>query len=195
MKKKTRFHLLITMLVVTFSIVGCVAASSGDVEAESDQYFYDESTGKIHTDLSDNFDLKVEQWKYYYDAEAEQDRILLSIVIKNKTDRKIEDFNAVVCLNQNAADLVASGTLVYDQFEPCDLVPQKTANGASYAIDFLVEHDAWLQEIHADKRNLLDEIRSVTLDLSWRGGNETIALICDQLDDADDSDRSSSEQQ
>ena len=195
MKKKTRFRLLIMMLVVTVFLVGCVAVSSGDVEAESDQYFYDESTGEIYTDLSENFDLKIEQWKYYYDAEAEQDRVLLSIVIKNKTGRKIEDFNAVIRLNQNAADLVASGTLVYDQFEPCDLIPQKTANGASYAIDFLVERDAWLQEIHADKRKLLDEIRSVTLDLSWRGGNETIELTCDQLDNADDSDRSSIEQQ
>lgn len=186
MKKKTRFHLFMLMLLVAFSLAGCGAVSSGDAEAKSDQYFYDESTGKTYTDLSENFDLKVEQWTYYDDADAKQDRILLSIVIKNKTGRKIEDFNAIVRLNQSAADLVASGTLVYDQFESCDLIPQKTANGASYTIDFLVEHDAWLQEIHADKKKLLDEIRSVTLDLSWRGGKETIELVCDQLDKADD---------
>lgn len=187
MQKKIVLSLILLILVVACLLSGCGGASSSKTEEKADQYFYDESTGKVDTDISQNFDIKVEQWKYYYDADSSQDRILLSILIKNKTGRTIKDFNTVISLNPNADKLVASGTLDYDVFEPYDLVPRKTANGVSYTVDFLVERDEWLQEIHADKRQLLDEIRFITLYLSWRGGDETVVLVCDPLNIPTDS--------
>lgn len=181
MKPKACFYLLIAIFVVNCALGGCNRTASNDAESKGDQYFYDESTGKVFTDDSQNFDIKIEEWDYYYDTNSSRDRILLSLTIKNKTDRELDDFVAVINLNPAAADLVASGILVYDQFEPCDLIPKKTANGASYATDFLVESDAWLNEIHADKPALLNQIRSITLALSWSGGKETIALQLDPL--------------
>ena len=179
--KKTGYHLLLLILFFACLVGGCGEGSYGEVEAKGDQYFYDETKGKVYTDYSQNFDIKIEQWKYYYDTESSRDRILLSIAIKNKTHQELDDFVAVINLNPDAADLVASGILVYDQFEPYDLIPRTTANGASCAIDFLVETDDWLQEVKADKNELLDEIRSITLELSWKGGNETIELMLDEL--------------
>ena len=173
--------LLITILIIVCSICGCRTNAPEDAEQKGDQYFYDEITGKVYTDYSQNFDIKIEQWKYYRDTATSQDRILLSITVKNKTHQELDDFVAAINLNQNAADLVASGILVYDQFAPCDLVPKKTANGASYAIDFLVETDDWLQGVNANKDKLLSDIRYVTLKLSWRTGEETIDLVCDEL--------------
>ena len=181
MQKKNGLSLVLMILIIACLLSGCGGVSSSKAEEKADRYFYDESTGKIDTSLSQNFDIKVEQWKYYYDADSSQDRILLSILIKNKTGRTIKDFNTVISLNPNADKLVASGTLDYDVFEPCDLVPRKTANGVSYTVDFLVERDEWLQELHTDKSKLLDEIRSITLYLSWRGGDETVVLVCDPL--------------
>jgi len=135
---------LIIILIVACSLSGCNKAISSEAETKGDQFFYDETTGKVYTDLSQSFDIKVEQWKYYYDTTSSRDRILLSLTIKSKTKQTLNDFDTVIQLNPSAADLVASGVLVYDQFEPCDLIPEKTANGASYAIDFLVESDSWL---------------------------------------------------
>ena len=173
--------LLITILVIVCSICSCHTNAPEDAEQKGDQYFYDETTGKVYTDYSQNFDVKIEQWKYYRDSATSQDRILLSITVKNKTHQELDVFVAAINLNQDAANLVASGVLVYDQFEPCDLVPNKTANGASYAIDFLVETDDWLQSVNANKDKLLSDIRYVTLKLSWRTGEETIDLVCDEL--------------
>lgn len=181
MKTKMSVYLLVIMLIIACFLCGCNKSKSSEAETKGDQYFYDETTGKVYTDYSQNFDIKIEQWKYYYDTESSRDRILLSIAIKNKTHQELDDFVAVINLNPDAADLVASGILVYDQFEPYDLIPRTTANGASCAIDFLVETDDWLQEVKADKNELLDEIRSITLELSWKGGNETIELMLDEL--------------
>ena len=78
--------------------------------------------------------------------------------------------------------LFKTGSLSKSVFSAhCDLVPKKTANGASYAIDFLVETDDWLQGVNANKDKLLSDIRYVTLKLSWRTGEETIDLVCDEL--------------
>lgn len=181
MKTRKNSVLLLTLLIVICSLCSCNSNAPKNAELKGDQYFYDETTGKVYTDFSENFDIKVEQWKYYHDTEASQDRILLSLTIKNKTEQELDDFNAVIRLNPDAADLVASGILVYDQFEPCDLVPQKSANGASYAVDFLVETDDWLNAVNADKNELLDQIRTITLDLSWKGGEESITLLLDKL--------------
>ncbi|MEA4948426.1 MAG: hypothetical protein VB029_09850 [Anaerolineaceae bacterium] len=148
---------------------------------KGDQYFYDETVGEVYTDDSQNFDIKIEKWEYYYDKASSRDRILLSLTVKNKSRQELDDFVAKISLNPDAADLVASGILIYDQFEPCDLIPKKTVNGASYAIEFLVESDSWLTEIHADKTSLLDQIRSITLEFTWSGGKETIELQLDPL--------------
>lgn len=181
MKPRACFYLLIALFIVSCTLVGCNRTVSNEVELKGDQYFYDESAGKVFTSESKNFDIKIKKWDYYYDASSSRNRILLSLTIKNKTDQQLDDFVAVINLNPAAADLVASGILVYDQFEPCDLIPQKTANGASYAIDFLVETDEWLNEIHVNKTSLLDEIRSITLELNWSSGKETIELQLDPL--------------
>jgi hypothetical protein len=181
MRTRTNFTFLVLAVIFAAMLCGCSNAAVRGAEQKADLYFYDETTGTVYSDYSQSFDIKIEQWKYYYDTAASQDRILLSLTIKNKTEKKLDGFNAVISLNQDAADLVASGILVYDQFEPCDLIPEKSANGASYAIDFLVEHDAWLTETHTDKSALLDDIRLVTLDLSWDCGKETIELQLDPL--------------
>jgi hypothetical protein len=181
MKPKAYLYLFIAIFVVNCALGGCNKAISNEAELKGDHYFYDESAGKVFTSESKNFDIKIEKWNYYYDASSSRNRILLSLTIKNKTDQELDDFDAVINLNPAAADLVASGILVYDQFEPCDLIPQKTANGASYAIDFLVESDSWLTEVHADKASLLDQIRSITLELTWSSGKETIELQLDPL--------------
>ena len=181
MKATACMFLLVTILIVAFPLNGCSKTNFSEAEMKGDSYYYGEATGNVYSDYSQNFNIKIEQWKCYYDAASAQDRILLSLTIKNKTGRELDNFNTVIGLNDSAADLVASGILVYDQFEPCDLIPEKSANGASYAIDFLVESDAWLTEIHADKFALLDKIRFVTLDLSWDGSEETIELQLDPL--------------
>ena len=181
MKTKACMFLLIVVPIIACFASGCSKATASEAEMKGDQFFYDETTGKVYLDYSENFDIKIEQWKYYHDAEASQDRILLSLSMKNKTGQELDDFDAKINLNEDAAALVASGILTYDQFEPCSLIPNKTANGASYAIDFLVESDVWLQESNADKKSLLDKIRYVTLELTWKGGAETIELVCDAL--------------
>jgi len=188
--KKAPFYLYIILLVFCCTLAGCNRAIPSTAESKGNEYFYNESTGKVYTDYSSNFDIKIEQWKLYYDEESGRDRILLSLSVKNKTGRALKDFVAVVRLNPDAADLVASGIFVYDQFEPCNLIPKKTANGASYAVDFLVESEAWLTEIQADKTALLDQIRFVTLDLSWIGGEETIGLQLDTLTEEPSIDKS-----
>lgn len=77
-------------------------------------------------------------------------------------------------MNKEAADLIASGILVYDKNEPYDLIPEETANGVSYSL--LVESDEWLKEINADKDILLDKIRYLILELKWTGGEETVEI-------------------
>lgn len=181
MKPKACFYFLIALFAVNCTLGGCNKTVSNEAEMKGDQYFYDESVGKVYTGDSQNFDIKVEKWECYYDKASSRDRILLSLTVKNKSRQELDDFVAKISLNPSAADIVASGILVYDRFEPCDLVPKKSANGASYAIDFLVETDDWLNEINADKTSLLDEIRSITLELCWRGGKETIDLQLDLL--------------
>lgn len=181
MKRNACLFLFTAIIAVNCALGGCSNAVSNEAEMKGDQYFYDESVGEVHTDDSQNFDIKVEKWEYYYDKASSRDRILLSLTVKNKSRQELDDFVAKINLNPDAADLVASGILIYDQFEPCDLIPKKTANGASYSIDFLVETDEWLSEIQANKTSLLEEIRSITLELSWNGGKETIELQLDPL--------------
>jgi len=181
MRTRMNFTFLVLAVIFATMLCGCNYAAVGGAEQKADLYFYDETTGTVYSDYSQTFDIKIEQWKYYYDTAASQDRILLSLTIKNKTEQELDGFNAVINLNQDAADLVASGILVYDQFESCDLVPMKTANGASYAIDFLVETEDWLKTVNADKNELLDKVRTITLELSWRGGEEAITLLLDRL--------------
>ncbi len=63
-------------------------------------------------------------------------------------------------------------------------VPLKYFNeiyGASYSFDLLVEKDEWLSEIGADKNELLDKVRNITLEMKWDGGEETVLIVCDEL--------------
>lgn len=180
MRKKSIIIFLIFAFAFSFlSLTGCEA--SIEAEKDGDKYFYDSASGEIHKDLSDRFDFKIENWKYYFDKESDQDRILFSVAIKNKTEERLDNFVAKIILNEEALDFIASGITEYNIFEPCDLIPQTTANGASYSFDLLVEKDEWLSEIGADKNELLDKVRNITLNLSWDGGEETVLIICDEL--------------
>jgi hypothetical protein len=159
----------------------------GDIHTEekADVFFYDDTTGKVLTDLSDKFDFKIEEWKYFYDEEADQDRILLTIGIKNKTKTRLDRFEGNICIDEGAADLIASGMTNYDVFESVNLIPKTTANGVSYSVDMLVEKDEWLSEIDADKDELLEKVRNITLKMSWNGGEETVLIVCDKLEKQD----------
>lgn len=182
MKNNGKLAMFSIILLIAISyMAGCSRITYENAENKGDAYFYDKSTGKIYTELSDNFDFKIEKWKYYYDKESDQDRILFSIAIKNKTGKKIDDFIGTISLNKDAANLIASGILTYDKYEPYNLIPNTTANGVSYAFDLLIERDEWLEEISADKDVLLDKIRYMTLELSWDGGKETVELVLDKL--------------
>ncbi len=174
----------IVILICLFFLVGC--SKIANAENEGDKYFYNTASGKIYTDLSDNFDLKVEKWEIHYDEESKQDRILFSIAIKNKTTDVMRNFFAVILFYEEASSIIASGIMRYDIFEPCDLIPQTTANGASYAFDALVEADEWLEESKVDKEAMFELLRNITLDLKWDGGAETIQLTCDKLYQAEE---------
>ncbi len=188
-----RFFTIIFTIVILCSAVGCQlkdhidaqidAQMQGDTdtEAKGDVNFYNASSGKILTDLSDRFDFKIEKWKYYFDGESDQDRILFSVTIKNKTEERLDNFVAKIVLNEEASDLIASGITTYYTYEPFDLIPQTTTNGISYSFDLLVEKDEWLSEIGADKNELLDKIRNITLEMKWDGGEETVLIVCDEL--------------
>lgn len=184
-----RFFTIIFTIVILCGVVGCQlkddmdaqVQGDTDTEAKDDAYFYDESTGRVLSDLSDRFDFKIEKWKYYYDEEADQDRILFSVAIKNKTDTRLDNFVGCISFDEGAADLMASGITTYDIYEPIDLIPKTTANGISYSFDLLVEKDEWLSEIGADKNELLEKVRNITLEMTWAGGEETVLFVCDEL--------------
>jgi len=180
MRKSKTLVLILTLLLIC-TVAGC-AEDENSAEEKGDEFFYDESQGVVQNDLSDNFDVKVEEWKYYFDKEADQDRILLSISIKNKTGKRINNFAGAFVLNEKAVDLIANGILKYDKYEPYDLVPGETANGVSYSFDLLVEKDDWLEKKGADKQKLLSEIRFIAVELKWDGGEETIDLVCGELE-------------
>ena len=152
-ENKDKFIALLLLLITFCIVISCNQAELEKINAESkgDEFFYDETKGKVFLDLSENFDFKIGKWNYYYDDESLQDRILLSIAIKNKTGQEMDDFVGIILLNKDAADLIASGILIYDIYEPYDLIPEETANGVIYAFDILVERDEWLEEINADK--------------------------------------------
>lgn len=86
--------ILLALIALTCALAACSAAPpvASPATSEDNAYFYDESTGRVYTDISDNFDFKVERWKYFYDEEAKQDRILFSVLIKCKTDEAKKNF-------------------------------------------------------------------------------------------------------
>jgi len=188
-----RLFYIIFLLFILCAAVGCQlevdmgTEMQGDIHTEekADVFFYDDTTGNVLTDLSDKFDFKIEEWKYYYDEEADQDRILLTIGIKNKTKTRLDRFEGNICIDEGAADLIASGMTNYDVFESVNLIPKTTANGVSYSVDMLVEKDEWLSEIDADKDELLEKVRNITLKMSWNGGEETVLIVCDKLEKQD----------
>jgi hypothetical protein len=180
---KSVLYKVIIALVCVISVCalpGCgVDAAKASAEGEL-AYFYDESTGKVYIDLNDDFDFKVETWKYYYDEEARQDSILFSVLIKNKTDEVKKDFVCVISYDGRAKKLIASGITTYDIYEPHDL--PKKESGAGYISEMLVSADEFLNEAGADKEELLEYIRNVTLEMKWNGGQENVLLVCDKLE-------------
>jgi predicted RNA-binding protein (virulence factor B family) len=183
MKKSTLIFIVIClMMFILCDVTSC--DNNGTYksnEEKGDAYFYDTAKGAVYTDLSEKFDFKIEKWGYYFDKEANRNRILLSIAIKNKTEVRIDNFLAIISFDDNASNILASGITRYDKNEPYDLIPVTTANGASYALDLLVEKDEWLNKENADKNDLLQKIRNITLELYWDGGEETIQIVCDNI--------------
>lgn len=183
---------IIVLAIIPLLIIGWMLAcelknseseiKDNDAEIKGDEYFYNNSTGEVHKELSSTFDIKIEKWKHYYDEESAQNRILLSIAFKNKTGKNIDDFIGVLKINEDAAPLIASGIITYDRNEPYSLIPNETANGISYSYRLLIEKDEWLEEIKADKDELFEKSRYVTFELSWDGGNEIVSLVLDKLD-------------
>jgi len=79
----------------------------------------------------------------------------------------VDNFVTNIILNEEASDFNGNGITEYN--EPCDLIPQTTGNGGSYSVDMLVEKDEWLSEIGADKNELLDKVRYITLESGMAG--------------------------
>lgn len=85
----------------------------------------------------------------------------------------------MLSFDDRAGDLIASGITRYDFFETHDLT--SAINGAGYENEMFVSTDEFLNEVGADKAELLEIIRNVTLELSWDGGQETVTLDCGEL--------------
>ncbi len=163
-------------------VAGCEARiatpTESGAEAKGDTFFYDESTGRVVTDLSDRFDFKIEQWKLSFNEEAGQERLLFGVTIKNKTQTRLKNFNGDIRFDDKLLYLFVTGLTNYDQYEPVDLIPGVTANGVSYSADISVNTADQVKENGYDKDQLLETARFVTLKLSWDGGEETVTLDC-----------------
>ena len=161
---------------------GCEARpatpTESGAEVKSDAYFYDETTGKVLTDLSDKFDFKIEQWTLKPDKETGQERLLFGVTIKNKTKTSLDNFSGDIQFDNKLLYLFVTGLTNYDQFEPVDLIPEVTANGVSYSVDISVNTAEQVKENGADKDELLEAAKFVTLKLRWDGGDETVTLDC-----------------
>jgi hypothetical protein len=183
MRKRVAVIMVLTALLL--AAVGCEAKLSvptqSGAEEKGDAYFYDESSGTVLTDLSDNFDFKIQQWELHPDEETGLERLLFNVSIKNKTNTSLKNFNCDIQFDESMLYLFTPGLTNYDQNQPIDLIPDVTGNGASYAVDLSVNADKEIEKIGADKNDLLEKARYVTLKLSWDGEEETVLIICDEL--------------
>lgn len=186
--KKKKYFKLSLMILFLIATTGCFINQSNsdpstepNVENNANKYFYDSTTGTVYTNLSDRFDFKIESWDYYYDEESNQNRVLLSIGIKNKTGVRLNNFVGTILFNESLYDLIASGITTYDRNEPVDLIPETSANGVFYSLELLIEKDEVLDSMNVDKDESLDRLRYITFDLRWDGGEETVEIVCDEL--------------
>ena len=161
------------------------ASTASGAEAIGDAYFYDEASGKVLTDLSDRFDFKIEQWELLAKPNTGEERLLFSVGIKNKTKTSLKNFYCDIFFNEDAVNLFTTGLTVYEMNEPIDLIPDVTANGSSYAFDLSVNTDEQAAEFGAEKSDLLEKVRYITLKLRWSGGEETVQLDCGKIEMTD----------
>ncbi len=180
-----RAGILAILAILMITAIGCEAKLSTPTEigaeAKADAYFYDEASGKVLTDLSDRFDFKIEQWALHPDQDTGEERLLFSVSIKNKTKTSLKNFKCDILFDEDMLYLFTTGLTNYDQHQPVDFIPDVTANGASYSVDLSVNTDEQVAEFGADKNDLLDKVKNVTLKLSWDGGEETVTMDCGEL--------------
>ena len=180
---RARIYMIVLILIIC-CITGCTIENENNkdlsIEKKADIGYYDTSTGCIYSELSDIFDIKVLTWKIYFD-EKDIERISLNLLIKNKSNTKIENLDCIISFNDEARNLFASGITVYDKFEPAHLVPEITANGSGYSIRSTVESVDRLKEMNVEKSDLLQKVREVKIELTWNDGGEIIDICLDKL--------------
>ncbi len=183
MIKRAIFLAMLTLLLI--AAIGCEARLSTPTESgaedKGDAYFYDEKSGKVLTDLSESFDFKIEQWALKPDHDTGEERLLFSVGIKNKTKSSLRNFKCDILFDEDMLYLFTTGLTNYDQHQPVDFIPYVTGNGASYSVDLSVNTDEQVAEFGADKSDLLDKVKNVSLKLSWDGGEETVTIDCGEL--------------
>ena len=182
---------LCVLVIFLFAVAGCEARlhapTENGAEDKGDRYFYDETSGKILTGLSDRFDFKIEQWELRPDGKTGLARLLFNVTIKNKTKTRLNNFNCDILFDKRLIDFFTTGLTNYDQYEPVDLIPDVTANGAGYSVDLSLNTDKQMTEFGAEKDKLFEAAQFVTLEMNWEGGEETVTLDCGKLEKAEKS--------
>jgi hypothetical protein len=184
MKKVSAIFVLLVCIILFGTMAACAAdtpAPSSMAAPEEDYDFYDESTGKVYTDKSENFDFKMEHWKYFHSSDMDVDEIFFDILIKNKTGKDIKNFVCNISFDGRAQAIIPDDAKGYIAigFLPNDLA--SNINGQGYAFEVPVVDRDTLKNM-PDSEQLLDYIRNVTLSLSWDGGQETVQLVLDKLE-------------
>ncbi|KYH30555.1 hypothetical protein CLTEP_25800 [Clostridium tepidiprofundi DSM 19306] len=151
------------LLLIIFIVLFINSSTKNEISSNS---FYNE--GKIFTNLSKNFDFKIEKLEVIYDEKDNTHRLNYSILIHNKTQKDINNVKVTLKLDKKMSNYIRSGITTVS-YEPVNL---KINDRPTMGIGYLP--GIFDSSIDNNEFNKIKNI--ICLEIKYNAKNETINL-------------------